>query len=222
MTCCVVGLLIFAGVRWARRLLGSAPTEMHAHFAPMASRPAPGEVPEASRRPVRAESPAVAREAPAGLFAYFAAGIAVYLIALMVLLWTGAAQSVGGPLAWVVRTGCYLGLLLAAVRLSRPRQRLDARRGAAWALIAVGAAIFELGVLDMHLFGVIEVAHGNPLWDIAFHNFGPALALTGAFLLLRAGAGRSVTSSRSSRSTSTRARPSASAFAVPVTPPRTR
>jgi hypothetical protein len=168
---------------------------------------------------VLAASPALVRKEPVGLFQYFAAGIALYLVALMVLLWTGAAQSVGGPLAWGVRTGCYLGLLLVAVRLSRPRQRLDARRGAAWALIAVGAAVFELGVLDMHLFGVIEIAHGNPLWDIVFHNFGPALALAGAFLLLRAGAGRSVTSSRSSTSTSTSARPSASALAVPRTRP---
>lgn len=125
------------------------------------------------------------------------------------------------PLAWVLRTGCYLGLLLAAVCLSRPRQRLDARKRAGWALIAVGAAIFELGVLDMHLFGVIQIAHGNPLWDIVFHNVGPALALAGTFLLLRAGAGRGVTSSRSSRSTPMSARPSASAFAVPLTP-RTR
>jgi hypothetical protein len=150
---------------------------------------------------------------------YFAAGTALYLVAVMVLLWTRAAQSVGGTFAWVARTGCYLGLLLTAVGLSRSGQRLDAWRGVGWALIAVGAAIFELGLLDMHLFGVIQIAHGNPLWDIVFHNFGPMLALAGAFFLLRAGAGRSATSSRSSRSTSTSARPSASSVAVPPTPP---
>ena len=221
MTCCVVGLLIFAGVRWARRLLGSERNDMHAHCAPMATRPVPGGISEASLRPVLAKSPAVGHKASIGLFLYFGAGIGVYLVAVMVLLWTGAAQSVGAPLAWILRTGCYLGLLLAAVCLSRPRQRLDARKRAGWALIAVGAAIFELGVLDMHLFRVIQIAHGNPLWDIVFHNVGPALALAGTFLLLRAGAGRGVTSSRSSRSTPMSARPSASAFAVPLTP-RTR
>ena len=176
MTCCVVGLLIFAGVRWARRLLGSERNDMHAHCAPMATRPVPGGISEASLRPVLAKSPAVGHKASIGLFLYFAAGIGVYLVAVMVLLWTGAAQSVGAPLAWVLRTGCYLGLLLAAVCLSRPRQRLDARKRAGWALIAVGAAIFELGVLDMHLFGVIQIAHGNPLWDIAFHNVGAGLS----------------------------------------------
>ncbi len=220
MTCCIVGLLILAVVRGARRVLGFGHDDISVLFAPTARRPPPGSTLTVS--PGAVAEPKPAKPWPGTrLFEYAAFGIAIYMVAVTVLLWTGAAQNTGSPLAWIVRTGFYIALILGAVRLARSSVRSDARRDASWMLIAIGAAFFEFSLLDMHAFGLIQIAHGDTSWDIVFHNFGPVVALAGAVVLLRKDVGRRVTSSRSARSIFTSARPSASAVTVSSTPPRT-
>ena len=55
-------------------------------------------------------------------------------------------------------------------------------RGPGALLLVVGAVIFELGVLDMHVFGLYDF-EANRLWDFTFHAAGPALAIAGGLLL---------------------------------------
>jgi hypothetical protein len=220
MACCIVGLLILVSVRRARWVLGFRRNDISVPFAPPARRPPPGGAPSLFPEPVA--EPHIAKRRPAtGLFDYAALGMTIYVVAVTVLLWTGVAQNTGSPLGWIIRTGCYIALILAAVRLARSSVRSDTPRDASWMVIVIGAVFFEFGVLDMHAFGLIQIGHGDVLWDIVFHNFGPALALVGALVLLRKDVGRRATSSRSSRSISTRARPSASAVTVSSMPPRT-
>jgi hypothetical protein len=214
MTCCILGLLILMTVGRLRRAVGGgAPTPML--FAPVAQRPAPGQ-PMAA--PVIAESGA---PASAAVFGYAAFGMALCLVAVPVLAWTGALENTGSAAMWLLRGACYVALIAIAVLLSRSVPVFRNIRGAGWLLVVLGAVIFETGVLDMHLFGIIGVDHSNLLGDFVFHNVGPALAMIGGLALLYRAAGRRTTSRRSSRSTVSSARPSSSAVTVSSTPPAT-
>lgn len=211
MTCCIVGLLILSVVGRIRRAVGGAETPIL--FAPVARRPAPGQtLPPPVWEPE--SGPAVA-----AVFRYAAIGVALCLPAIPVLVWAGLMENTGSTAMWLVRAACYLGLIVVAVMLSRAVPFWRNARGVGWLLIVLGAVIFETGVLDMHVFGLIEVDHDNLLGDVIFHNVGPVLAVAGGLVLLYGAAGRSRTSRRSSRSTVTSARPSSSAVTVSSTPP---
>ncbi|MBU3749980.1 MAG: hypothetical protein FGM52_05925 [Mycobacterium sp.] len=186
-------------------------------FAPVARRPAPGQtLPE----PEVAET----RSGPdsAAVFRYAAAGTAAAAIASPVLVWAGLMENTGSLAMWLVRSACYLALIIVAMMLSRVVPFWRKARGVGWLLIVVGAVVFETGVLDMHLFGIIHADHGNHLGDMMFHNVGPAMMLVGAGVLLYGAAGRKKISRRSSRSTVSNAQPSSSAVTVSSTPPVTR
>jgi uncharacterized membrane protein len=55
----------------------------------------------------------------------------------------------------------------------------------AFALIGAGAAWLALGIVDMHVFALFELAHGRLLWDVAFHSSGSLAIATGLLLLHR-------------------------------------
>lgn len=215
MTCCIVALLILSVVGRVRRAFGRADAPML--FAPVARRPAPGQTLTAPV-PAGAEPP----PATAVVFRYAAAGIAGCLVAVPLLVWAGVLENTGSPARWLLRAASYLTLIAVALMLSRAVPLGRTARGTGWLLIAVGAVVFETGVLDMHVFGLIEADHESLLGDIVFHNVGPVLMLIGAVVLSYGAAGRRKTSRRPSRSTVTSARPSSSAVMVSSTPPVTR
>lgn len=172
MVCCLTFGALLAVFRRTWLLLTGRRPERVARFAPVAYRPAPGE-------PMPAMCPQEALPAAIPLMRWAAAGVVLYLVAVGVLLWLEVAGSEASAAVWVLRTALYLAVLLLALRLARssiPRERL-----APWALITVGLVCFELGILDMHLFALLEI--GSPLGDLAFHGLPVAAALAGAILL---------------------------------------
>ena len=218
MVCCIVGLVILTVVGRLRRLVGLGRVETPILFAPVAHRPAPG---EASVPVVAAEPVAGHRPATADVLRYVAVGVGLCLIAGPVLVLSGAVENTGASGMWLLRSLCYLTVIAAAFALSRSITFVRAPRGAGTLLVVVGAVIFELGVMDMHVFGLFEMGHDNIMGDFVFHNAGPALAVLGGLVLAYGSSGRRATSRRSSRSTATLARPSSSAVMVASTPPIT-
>ncbi len=216
MTCCIVGLLILSVVNRIRRAAGGRVDEP-ALFAPVARRPAPGETVPQPLAPSAVAADAVT----SAVFRYCAVGVALCLVAAPLLVWFGVLENTGPAATWLLRGVCYLALIGVAVALSRSVGVLRNVRGTGWLLVVLGAVVFESGVVDMHLFRVIEVDHGNLLGDMVFHNVGPLIAVIGAGVLLYGAAGRRSTSRRSTRSTVTSAQPSSSAVTVSSTPPVT-
>lgn len=219
MTCCVVGLLIFAVVGRLRRVFGGGADDTSMLFAPVAQRPAPGQSMTAYVFGV--VDVGVDRPQTSVVLRYCSIGIALCLIGAPALVWSGFLVNTGSPARWLLRGGCYLVLALVAFRLSRSVTIVRARSGAGTLLVIVGAVIFESGVIDMHVFRLFEIDHENIVRDMVFHSAGPVVAMLGGLVLLYGAAGRSITSRRSSRSTLSTAQPSASAVRVSSTPPVT-
>ncbi|MCX6488425.1 MAG: hypothetical protein NT156_10775 [Mycobacterium sp.] len=220
MTCCIVGLLIFAVVGRIRRVFGGGADDTSMLFAPVAQRPAPGQS-MAACVSVLADAGVARRPETTPTFRYCSIGIAICLIAAPALVWSGIMANTGSPASWLLRGGCYLVLALVAFRLSRSATILRAPSGAGTLLVIIGAVIFELGVIDMHVFRLFEIDHENIMGDMVFHSAGPVVAMLGGLVLLYGAAGRSITSRRSSRSTLSTAQPSSSAVRVSSTPPVT-
>lgn len=221
MTCCIVGLLILSVVGRIRRLTGGASGRIEAPlFAPVARRPAPGQILMPPVNPPADEPPVPGRPS-APVLRYCALAIAVCLLGYPLLAVSGAVNHTGSPLMWSIRSGLYLTALVAAVALSRHTEIWRAPTGAGTLLVVGGTVVFELGMLDMHIFRLFAVDRSNILAIMALHNIGPVLAMAGGLVLLYAPTGRSRTSRRPSRSTVTSARPSSSAVTVSSTPPAT-
>ena len=219
MTCCIVGLLIFAVVGRIRRVFGGGADDTSMLFAPVAQRPAPGQSMTAYVFGV--VDVGVDRPQTSVVLRYCSIGIALCLIGAPALVWSGFLVNTGSPASWLLRCGCYLVLAVVAFRLSRSVTIVRARSGAGTLLVIVGAVIFESGVIDMHVFRLFEIDHENIVRDMVFHSAGPVVAMLGGLVLLYGAAGRSITSRRSSRSTLSTAQPSSSAVMVSSTPPVT-
>lgn len=218
MTCCIIGLLILAVVNRIRRVVGGRVDEP-VIFAPVARRPAPGESlpqPMAVAAPTKPEPPA---DSP--VLRYCALAIAVCLVGYPLLAYTGKVDNTGSALAWALRSGLYVAAGVAAIALSRSGPVWRAPAGPGTLLIVAGAVIFELGMLDMHVFRLFTLDSSRVLALMVFHNAGPALAMVGGLVLIYGATGRRKTSRRSSRSTVTSAHPSSSAVMVSSTPPMT-
>lgn len=216
MTCCIVGVLLTMAFGRIRRIFGGRPVPAAALFAPVAWRPAPGQsAPEVAAEPIA--------EVPRGtaVFGYCALAIALCLVAGPVLVLGGVLPNTGSPLSWVLRSALYGVAAAAAFALGRSTSIWQAPRGAGTLLVVLGAIVFELSLLDMHVFGLFAVPTSDVAAMMVFHNVGPAIAMAGGLVLGYGSLGRSMTSWRSSRSTLTRARPSSSAVTVSSTPPLT-
>jgi hypothetical protein len=218
MTCCIVGLLILSIVNRIRRAVGVRVDEP-ALFAPVARRPGPGEAAPLLAAPRAAVTPQPRADSP--VLRYCALAIATCLVGYPLLAYFGAVDNTGSFLAWALRSGLYVAAVVAAVMLSRSGPVWRAPSGVGTLLIVAGAVVFELGMLDMHVFRLFTVDSSNILALMAFHNAGPALAMLGGAVLVYGATGRRNTSSRSSRSTVTSAQPSSSAVTVSSTPPVT-
>lgn len=217
MTCCIVGLLIMMAVGRLRQAIGGARGDAEVLFAPVAHRPGPGEQRLAPAAAVPDHTGYHHKPASASLFQYAAVGIALSLVLAPVLVWIGVAVNTTGLQIWILRSGLYLTVLVAAVAFGRTVVVLRVPRGAASLLIVAGVIVFELGLADMHVFRLFDI--DGLTGDMVFHNVGPALAMAGGLVLLYGAAGRSKTSRRSSRSTVTTARPSSSAVTTSSSPP---
>lgn len=181
MGCCIAIALVIALVRkaWFALVPGGAPPDPM--FAPPARRNADGS-------PVATRVPVVDAVAPAsrGAICLGAAAVttALYAGVVAVLRWTGAAESLpGAAVSWPVRD-VVVGLIGAALIVAAAvRYRGGRPRGSrAPVLFGAGAAWFGLGVLDMHVLGVVHLGH-SVTSDVLFHGPG-LLAMTlgaGAF-----------------------------------------
>lgn len=221
MTCCILGLFVLAVVSRIRRAFGGR-VEEPVLFAPVARRAAPGQTapePEPAFAGAGADDTLPSQRSP--VLRYCALAIAICLVGYPLLARAGAVVDTGSTLTWVTRILVYLAAFVAAAMLSRSSIIWQAPSGLGALLIVVGAVVFELGMLDMHVFRLFAVDSSNIATLMVFHNAGPALAMIGGLVLLYGAAGRRRTSSRSSRSTVTSARPSSSAVIVSSTPPVT-
>jgi uncharacterized membrane protein len=219
MTCCIVGLLILSVIGRLRRAVG-APVDEPVLFAPVARRAAPGQTVPAPVYAAADPGPGP-RNRSSPVLRYCALAIAVCLVGYPLLAYSGVVIDTGSTTGWLMRSALYSVALAAAVMLSRSDVIWRAPSGAGTLLIVAGAVIFELGMIDMHVFRLFAVDSGNVLALMVFHNAGPAVAIIGGLVLLYGAAGRRRTSSRSSRSTVTSARPSSSAVTVSSSPPVT-
>ena len=213
MICCLVGLLILTVVGRVRRVVGLGGDPAPLVFAPVACRPAAGEAP---RELIDQRPGADAGPPPVSVLRYAALAVAACLVGIPLLAICGAVENTGSAAAWLLRSVCYLAVIVAASVLTRSMPIWRAPRGVGAVLIVAGAVVFETGVLDMHVFRIIEIE--NLTGDMVFHNVGPALAVIGGLVLLYGAAGRRTTSRRLSRSTVTSAWPSSSAVTVSSPP----
>ena len=191
--CCIAIALIIGIGR--RGLYAPAPGRrpVDPGFAPPASRPAPG---GAQERPAPGgapdtSSPVAPTPAPepsltARVLAFAAVGAAVYAAGVAALGALGIATAAPHPaVSWLVRDAVVIAL--AAVAFAAAGGGTAFARSpdpVALALIGLGGAWFWLGVLDMHAFGLFQIARGELLADLAFHGAGSAAMALGAARLV--------------------------------------
>ena len=223
MTCCILGLLMVAAIGRIRRVFGVRRVRAPDLFAPVARRPAPGQTLPVSPVLDTGQGQDQDHSAPtrSAVLGYCAFGIALVLVGAPALMTTGLVSNTGAAGNWLLRNGCYLAAVAAAFALRRSTTIWCGPRGAGPALVIVGTVIFELSVLDMHVFRVIAIDSANMLQMFVFHNIGPLVAIIGGAALGYGSLGRSSTSWRSSRSMDTSAQPASSAVTMVSSPPLT-
>lgn len=191
MLCCVV-LLAFVGMVLRRRAADEP-------FPPPARSEAATQT-RLARVNTEAEPPshgAVNREAPMWpLFLRGAAlGVLVYVVAVTILQALGVIESAATSNAeWLARDAAFAvlalaGLLIAARGESDPTATTNshpaAARTAAALLIGGGVAWTLAALVDMHLFGMFEFAHGETLHGPVFHSVGFWAVVAGSLLFNR-------------------------------------
>ena len=193
MLCCIAVAFVIGMVRQGWRSLTLAgDTGPAAPLPPRARRPQPGAALAPAPAPPAAgsrwESDVLTRARAALELRFAAAGIVLYAGAVALLLALGAADGGAGAAGWVARDALYAVLALIALVVARRwagsepspwgRERLGC------ALVGAGAVWLELGILDQHLFGLFEIAHGALAWDAVFHGVGAGAFVAGWTLLV--------------------------------------
>jgi hypothetical protein len=152
-----------------------------AGFAPVSYRAAPGAVAPTTRNAGTSgalRGPGAARVA--ALVTASAVGTALHVVLVELLLLTGAAESTASTARWWVRGAAVvaIGTYLTVGAVRAPKGPiLQSKERIAAAAVGVGVASSVLGAIDMHAFGLYELAGGSSLWDVAFHGWGTAIAL---------------------------------------------
>lgn len=201
MLCCVV-LLSFVGILFRR-------TAVDDPFPPRARRGVDGAVINVVAATSAAATTGTAPASPGGpaapqrqpfaaactsVLRWWAVGVVTYVAFLAVLLRTGAAEPIDDSgLHWFLRDLSFAVLAAAALVLAarrptatRPPPVATPFRGStAFALIGAGAAWTVLGLVDMHVFMLFEIANGRLLPDAFFHGAGAWALVGGAYLLQR-------------------------------------
>lgn len=178
MLCCAV-LLAIVGVLLRRGQLRDP-------FPPTARRSADGTTPFAAAQAFEQPQSQPAR-GRAAVLRGAAVGVVLYVASVTALTATGAAEPLDASgLHWFLRDLLFAVLAATALVLAaRDRGRAPAKRQrAAYAVAGAGAAWTVLGIVDMHVFMLFELAHGQLLWDAVFHTAG-VWAMCTALLLAR-------------------------------------
>ena len=178
MLCCLVLLMLFGLIR---RADGIGP------FPPPARRTASG-TPLPS--PGISPSPAASAlgTARAAIVRWSAIGALSYVAGVAVLRATGPADGLADPaISWFARDLLFVACAVSGLWLGGRGAggRLPAARSRALALVGAGSAWLVLGLVDMHVFGLFEIAHGQVLWDAVFHGAGSWTIVAGLVLLQR-------------------------------------
>ncbi|MBI4896738.1 MAG: hypothetical protein HY827_00020 [Actinobacteria bacterium] len=185
MLCCIV-LLAVVGLVFRRNgvddpLPPPARRTVEGALAPMIVNPSPN----TSAAPFTSTATTATT---ATLCRWGAIGVAFYVSAITALLACGAASALDDSGAhWLMRDLSFAIVASFALVISE-RMAKDRRRALhrpTLALIGVGAAWTVLGFIDMHVFGLIEIAHGAMLWDAVFHAAGFWAVIGGLLLLNR-------------------------------------
>lgn len=193
MLCCIAVAFVIGVVRqgWRSLTFTDEPGPA-APLPPRARRPQPGaalapvDAPPATRS--RWESDVLTRARAALELRFAAAGIVLYAGAVALLLAVGAADGGAAAAGWVMRDALLVALAVAALLVARSWRGSEpsphGRERLACALMGAGAVWLELGILDQHLFGLFEIAHGSLAWDAVFHGGGAAAFVAGWALLV--------------------------------------
>ncbi len=178
MLCCLVLIVVVGCLRWLWFALPGTGHPQEPGFAPPARRAAPGDTP-ASSPPVTATLRPRSIRSP--ILHGVALGVAAYAVFVPMLGTLGIAQPlVPGFAMWVARDLALGALAVAGVMLAKARPVLPLdRETVGWALLGAGAAWGPVGVIDMHVLGMFEIAHGAIGWDVVFHGLGSLVALGG-------------------------------------------
>ena len=178
MLCCLVLIVVVGCLRWLWFALPGTGHPQEPGFAPPARRAAPGDTP-ASSPPVTATLRPRSIRSP--ILHGVAVGVAAYAVFVPMLGTVGIAQTlVPGFAMWVARDLALGALAVAGVMLAKAGPMLPRdRETAGWALLGAGAAWGPVGVIDMHVLGMFEIAHGAIGWDVVFHGLGSLAALGG-------------------------------------------
>ncbi len=184
MLCCVV-LLSIVGIVFKRKQADDP-------FPPPARRGIDGTA--AAYRPTARPiiHAATATAARATTFRWFAFGVVAYVAMVTALLGVGAGESIeGSGSRWFVRDLTFA--ILAGVAMSiaaRGPAVCPVDRRLALVLIGAGTAWTVLGLIDMHVLMLFEIAGGWMLPDVVFHAVGVWSLVGGVYLLQRSKAGR--------------------------------
>ena len=118
-----------------------------------------------------------------------AASVVFYVVGVTVLILFGAAASDADAWTWLIRSTLFAAAAAAATQMrvgGAAAGSASVRELIACSLVAWGVTWFELGAVDMHLFGLFEVAGGSAFWDAVFHGSG-VLAAAAGWVLLKPG-----------------------------------
>jgi hypothetical protein len=191
--CCIAIAFVIGTVRQGWRTLTFAgDTGPVTPLPPAARRPQPGAAPvapspEPARTRRRWESDVLTPARAALELRFAAAGIAFYAGVIALLGIAGAADGSAGATGWILRDALFVVLAVMALIVARscagsaPSPR--GRERLACALMGAGAVWLELGLLDMHFFGLFDIAHGALVWDALFHG-AAAVAFAAGWALL--------------------------------------
>lgn len=194
MICCLGIALVMGLIRqgW-RSLTFAGEASPAAPLPPPARRPQPG----TAVFPVAARSGeprfdwefGVLTRARAALGLRFAVcGIVLYAVAVALLSTSRVASLNAEAAGWAIRAALLALLILVAAivarRWARTERSLHGRERLACALIGIGAVWLELGLLDMHVLGLLEMSHAALGWDAVFHGLPAAAFVVGWALLV--------------------------------------
>lgn len=191
MACCVALGLFITACRWLwLRLTFRAPPP-RVLFAPPARRPAPGET--GVPAPVAADAmprPVPLFRTPAG---GAVAGLAAYLLAVVLLLPSGLLGEVAGPGLWLLRTALFAAVAALLLRPSLTAVPASSANVAAMTLYFAGLGWLVAGIADLHLFSLFApsgTGHHDALSATAapgpvlqlFYGFGLTALVAGLML----------------------------------------
>lgn len=188
MACCVIAVFVIGVVRGCWFRLPGVPAPAEVGFAPVARRAAPGAAPSApGPAPVRTQTPALSPFSVGLVFLAF--GTATYAAAIQALVLDGWVEPQAGAVPWWARTAVLGITVLSCVAMAAagPESRRAGTPKAVRAamLWGIGAAWWMWAIVDMHVFGLVEVGGGTLVADVLFHGPGAVMLVAAVAVTIR-------------------------------------